>query len=150
MPAGSSGRIFVGSPMRFEGYTNGGTKEEQRGLLATGDVGHFDISGRLFVDGRDDDMVVSGAENVFPSEVEELLAHHPAIAEVAVVGIDDEEFGQALKAVIVLRSGTALDVEAVRAHVAENLARYKVPRQVAFVDELPRSATGKVLKRSLR
>jgi fatty-acyl-CoA synthase len=149
LPAGSSGRIFVGSPMRFDGYTAGGSKEAQRGLLSSGDMGHFDAAGRLFIDGRDDDMIVSGGENVFPGEVEELLTHHPAIAEVVVIGIDDEEFGQALKAVIVRRVGIALNVEGVRRHVGENLARYKVPRQVVFVDELPRSATGKVLKRRL-
>jgi len=150
VPAGVTGRIFVGSPLRFDGYTTGGSKEAQRGLLSSGDVGHFDGKGRLFIDGRDDDMIVSGGENVFPGEVEELLSHHPAIAEVAVVGIEDEEFGQALKAVIVVRPEAPLDEEGVRQHVAVNLARYKVPRQVVFVDELPRSATGKVLKRNLR
>jgi fatty-acyl-CoA synthase len=150
VPAGVSGRIFVGSPNRFGGYTTGGTKEAQRGLLSSGDVGHFDDDGRLFVDGRDDDMIVSGGENVYPGEVEELLSHHPAVADVAVVGIDDDEFGQALRAVVVVRPGATLDVETVRHFVADNLARFKVPREVVFVDELPRSVTGKILKRTLR
>ncbi|HKA03444.1 MAG TPA: AMP-binding protein, partial [Acidimicrobiales bacterium] len=146
---GRTGRIFVSSPMRFDGYTTGGSKEVQRGLLSTGDLGHFDEDGRLFVDGRDDDMIVSGGENVFPSEVEELLSHHPLIADVAVVGIADDEFGQALKALVVLKPGATLPPEHVQRHVAENLARYKVPRQVVFIHELPRSEVGKVLKRTL-
>ena len=149
VPVGESGRIFVGNPMRFDGYTTGGSKEMQRGLLSSGDVGHFDRSGLLYIDGRDDDMIVSGGENVFPGEVEELLSHHPLIAEVAVVGVSDDEFGQVLKAFVVCQRGAVLEVDDVRRHVADNLARYKVPRQVSFVDELPRSATGKVLKRSL-
>jgi fatty-acyl-CoA synthase len=149
-PAGTSGRVFVGSAMRFEGYSGGGSKESLDGLLSSGDLGHFDRSGRLFIDGRDDDMIVSGGENVFPSEVEQLLCHHPAIAEVAVVGVPDERFGQALKAVVVRRPGhDGLDAEAVRGYVRERLARFKVPRQVEFVDALPRTPTGKVLKRSL-
>jgi fatty-acyl-CoA synthase len=147
--AGAPGRIFVANEMMFEGYTGGGGKEMVRGLMSTGDVGHFDEGGRLFVDGRDDEMIVSGGENVFPREVEDLLADHGEIEEVAVVGVDDEEFGQRLKAFVVARSGTGLTPDAVKAYVKENLARYKVPRDVVFVEELPRNATGKVLKREL-
>jgi fatty-acyl-CoA synthase len=117
--------------------------------LSSGDLGHFDDHGRLFIDGREDDMIVSGGENVYPSEVEELLAHHPGVAEVAVVGIDDPEFDQALKAFVVKRPGAELDADTVRRHVRDHLARYKVPRQVEFLDELPRNATGKILKRRL-
>ena len=84
LPQGRTGTIFVGSPMAFDGYTGGGDKERSAGLLSTGDVGHFDAAGRLFVDGRDDEMIVSGGENVFPREVEDLLAEHPAVSEVAV------------------------------------------------------------------
>ena len=102
---GETGRIFVGNEMQFEGYTGGGSKDVVDGLLSSGDVGHFDGDGRLFVDGRDDDMIVSGGENVFPAEVEDLLSDHEAIAEVAVFGVDDEKFGQRLKAVVVLRDG---------------------------------------------
>ena len=146
---GKTGRIFVANDMLFEGYTGGGGKEELDGLLSTGDVGHLDDDGRLFVDGRDDDMIVSGGENVFPREVEDLLANHDAVAEVAVIGVDDDQYGQRLKAFIVTRDGSDLDVDAVKSHVKSNLANYKVPRDVEFLDSLPRNATGKVLKREL-
>ena len=146
---GEIGRIFVGNAARFDGYTSGTTKESRLGLLASGDVGHFDAEGYLYVDGREDDMIISGGENVYPSEVQELLAHHPAIAEVAVVGVPDEEFGQALAAFVVAREGRPLTVDQVRAFVRERLARFKVPRRVVFLDELPRTATGKVLTREL-
>jgi acyl-CoA synthetase (AMP-forming)/AMP-acid ligase II len=146
---GEGGRIFVANEMMFDGYTGGGGKEIVRGLMSTGDVGRFDSEGRLFVDGRDDEMIVSGGENVFPREVEDLLAGHDAIEDVAVVGVADKEFGQRLKAFVVARNGAKLTEEAVKAYVKENLARYKVPREVVFLAELPRNATGKVLKREL-
>ena len=98
---GETGRIFVGNDLQFEGYTGGGNKDVIDGLMSSGDVGHFDDEGRLFVDGRDDDMIVSGGENVFPQEVEELLEGHDAVKEAAVFGVDDEKFGQRLKAVVV-------------------------------------------------
>jgi acyl-CoA synthetase (AMP-forming)/AMP-acid ligase II len=147
---GDSGRIFVGNEMQFEGYTGGGGKDVIDGLLSSGDVGHFDEDGRLFVDGRDDDMIVSGGENVFPAEVEDLLSGHEAVAEVAVFGVDDEKFGQRLKAVVVVRDGANLSEDDVKKHVKANLAAYKVPRDVEFMDELPRTSTGKVLKRELK
>jgi fatty-acyl-CoA synthase len=147
---GDTGRIFVGNEMQFEGYTGGGNKDVIDGLMSSGDVGHFDAAGRLFVDGRDDDMIVSGGENVFPAEVEELLSGHDAVADVAVFGVDDEKFGQRLKAVVVKRAGTSLDEKAVKEYVKSNLAGYKVPREVEFMDELPRTSTGKVLKRELK
>lgn len=149
LPAGQTGGIFVTNVSLFNGYTDGANKRFVDGMMSTGDVGHFDAAGRLFVDGRDDDMVVSGGENVFPQEVEELLVAHPAIRDVAVIGVDDKEFGKALRAFVVLRSGHQLTEDEVRAYVKENLARYKVPRRVAFLDELPRNPTGKVLKREL-
>ena len=150
VPDGETGRIFVGNEMSFEGYTGGGGKEVVDGLLSSGDVGHFEERGRLFIDGRDDEMIVSGGENVFPREVEDLLASHEAIDEAAVIGVDDERFGQRLKAFVVVTSGAALDEAAVKDHVKANLARYKVPRDVEFLDELPRNPTGKVVKRDLR
>ncbi|HEY2536218.1 MAG TPA: acyl-CoA synthetase [Solirubrobacteraceae bacterium] len=146
---GEGGRIFVANEMVFEGYTGGGNKEIVRGLMSTGDVGHFDAGGRLFVDGRDDEMIVSGGENVFPREVEDLLSDHEQIEEAAVVGVPDEKFGERLKAFVVLRESAQLDEESVKEYVKANLARYKVPREVVFLDELPRNATGKVLKREL-
>ncbi len=149
VPRGENGRIFVANEMVFEGYTGGGGKEIVGGLMSTGDVGRMDSGGRLFVDGRDDEMIVSGGENVFPREVEDLLADHEGIEEAAVIGVDDEKFGQRLKAFVVARQGSDLDEEKVKDYVKHNLARYKVPREVVFVDELPRNATGKVLKREL-
>ncbi len=149
VPQGAVGRIFVGNEMSFEGYTGGGGKEVIDGLLSSGDVGHFDEEGRLFIDGRDDEMIVSGGENVFPREVEDLLADLDGVVEVAVIGVEDAEFGQRLKAFVVLRDGAELDAGQVNAHVKANLAGYKVPREVEFLAELPRNATGKVLKREL-
>ncbi|MGO9885093.1 MAG: acyl-CoA synthetase [Solirubrobacteraceae bacterium] len=146
---GQTGRIFVGNASQFEGYTGGETKEQIAGLMSSGDVGHFDEKGRLFIDGRDDDMIVSGGENVFPGEIEELLAGHEAIEEVAAIGVDDEQFGQRLKAFVVLRDGKDLSEDEVKAYVKDNLANYKTPREVAFIEELPRNPTGKVLKREL-
>jgi fatty-acyl-CoA synthase len=149
VPAGESGRIFVGSSMQFEGYTGGGSKEVVQGLMATGDIGHFDENGRLFVDGRDDDMIVSGGENVFPAEVEDLLGAMDGISEAAVVGVDDDKYGKRLRAYVVQDGGASLSEDEVKGYVKSNLARYKVPRDVIFVDELPRNPAGKVVKRKL-
>jgi acyl-CoA synthetase (AMP-forming)/AMP-acid ligase II len=146
---GRTARIFVGNSAQFEGYTGGETKQQLEGLMSSGDVGHFDEKGRLFIDGRDDEMIVSGGENVFPAEVEELLHGHEAIEEVAAIGVEDEKFGQRLRAFVVLRSGSDLSEDEVKSYVKDNLARYKVPREVIFLEELPRNPTGKVLKRDL-
>ncbi|WP_198036845.1 AMP-binding protein [Nocardia sp. BMG51109] len=148
-PAGVTGRVFVGNASQFEGYTGGGGRERVDGLMATGDLGHFDSAGRLFIDGRDDDMIVSGGENVFPGEVEELLNAHRRIREAAVIGVPDREFGARLKAFVV-REDETLSADDVRAYVKATLARYKVPRDVVFLGELPRNPTGKVLGRLLR
>jgi acyl-CoA synthetase (AMP-forming)/AMP-acid ligase II/uncharacterized membrane protein len=149
VPTGQTGRIFVGNEMLFEGYTGGGSKDVIDGLMATGDVGRFDEGGRMFVEGRDDEMIVSGGENVFPQEVEDLLARHEAVAEVAAVGVEDKDFGHRLRAFVVLENGKKASADDLKAHVKRNLARYKVPREIVFLDELPRNATGKVLKREL-
>jgi acyl-CoA synthetase (AMP-forming)/AMP-acid ligase II len=149
VPRGEVGRIFVGNEMSFEGYTGGGGKDVIDGLLSSGDVGHIDAAGRLFIDGRDDEMIVSGGENVFPREVEDLLSDHEAVVEAAVIGVDDEEFGQRLKAFVVLDEGAEVSEEDLKRHVKAHLAGFKAPREVEFVDELPRNATGKVLKREL-
>jgi fatty-acyl-CoA synthase len=146
---GETGRIFVGNELVFDGYTGGGNKDVVNGLMSTGDVGHMDEGGRLFVDGRDDEMIVSGGENVFPREVEDLLSHHDAVDEAAVVGVDDEKFGQRLRAFVVLTSDGAASEDDLKSYVKSNLASYKVPREIVFLDELPRNATGKVLKREL-
>ncbi|HET8821015.1 MAG TPA: AMP-binding protein [Thermoleophilaceae bacterium] len=146
---GETGRIFVGNEMLFEGYTGGGSKDVIGNLMATGDVGRLDDGGRLFVEGRDDEMIVSGGENVFPKEVEDLLSRHDAVNDVAAVGVDDEDFGQRLKAFVVLESGKKATEDELKGYVKKNLARFKVPREIEFIDELPRNATGKVLKREL-
>jgi fatty-acyl-CoA synthase len=149
VPAGTIGRVFVGNATRFEGYTGGGSKESIGGLLSTGDLGRFDSAGRLFIEGREDDMIVSGGENVFPGEVEDLLAAHPGVAEVAVVGVPDDAFGQRLVAYVVRRPRARVTAEQLRRSVAAALARHKVPRDILFVDALPRTTTGKVLRRVL-
>jgi acyl-CoA synthetase (AMP-forming)/AMP-acid ligase II len=149
VPPGETGRIFIGNQLAFEGYTGGGDKEHLGDLLSSGDVGHFDDDGRLFIDGRDDEMIVSGGENVFPREVEDLLSDHEAIDEAAAIGVEDEEFGQRLRAFVVKEEGKDVSEEDLKGYVKQNLARYKVPREIVFVDELPRNATGKVMKREL-
>jgi fatty-acyl-CoA synthase len=146
---GETGRVFVRGPFLFEGYTDGKSKEILDGFMRTGDTGHLDENGLLFVDGRDDDMIVSGGENVYPGEVEHAIATHPDVVDAAVIGVPDAEFGQRLKAYVVVRSGASVDADAIRTHVRSALARYKVPRDVEFVDELPRNPTGKVVKRDL-
>jgi fatty-acyl-CoA synthase len=147
--ADTKGRIFVGSELAFGGYTGGGHKEIIDGLLSSGDVGHFDASGLLFVDGRDDDMIVSGGENVYPAEIENLLLERADIADVVVLGVEDADFGQRLRAFVVTSGGATVTEDEIKAHVRANLARYKVPRDVIFLDELPRNPTGKVLRREL-
>jgi acyl-CoA synthetase (AMP-forming)/AMP-acid ligase II len=149
VPVGETGRIFVGNSMLFDGYTGGGHKESIDGLMSSGDVGRFDEAGHLFVEGRDDEMIVSGGENVFPKEVEDCLARHDGVAEVAAIGVDDDEFGKRLRAFVVRADGADVSEDDLRAHVKSNLARYKVPRDFVFLDELPRNATGKILKREL-
>jgi acyl-CoA synthetase (AMP-forming)/AMP-acid ligase II/uncharacterized membrane protein len=148
---GESGQIFVGNDLLFEGYTGGGSKEMRDGLMTTGDLGHFDADGLLFVEGRSDDMIVSGGENVYPGEVEDVIGKLPGVAECAVVGVPDPQFGQALQAFVVRAGrGARVTEDSVRAHVRNKLARYKVPKSVVFVKELPRNATGKVVKKELR
>ena len=144
---GEIGRIFAGNSMLFEGYTGGGNKEIIDGLMSTGDVGRIDEAGRLVIEGRDDEMIVSGGENVFPKEVEDCLTDHPAVAEAAAIGVEDAEFGMRLRAFVSIY-GPVTDAE-LKDHVKSYLARYKVPREIIFMDELPRNATGKLLKREL-
>ena len=149
VPAGATGRIFVGNSAQFQGYTGGGTKETIHGLMSSGDLGHFDAAGRLFVDGRDDEMIVSGGENVFPGEVEDALTAHPDVVDAAVIGVPDDDYGQRLRSFVVARQGASLTEHDVKDYVKGRLARFKVPRDVIFVDQLPRNPTGKVVKRLL-
>lgn len=150
VPTGQIGQIYVGNEMLFEGYTAGNGQDLRDGLLGTGDLGHVDAHGLVHVNGRADDMVVSGGENVFPRPVEELLAQLPQVREVAVVGVPDAEFGQRLAAHLVLHHGQQLTGDEVREYLRHYLARFSVPRDVYFLDELPRNATGKVIPRLLR
>ncbi|MGV0635195.1 long-chain-fatty-acid--CoA ligase FadD2 [Mycolicibacillus trivialis] len=150
LPQGQVGRIFVGNFFPFQGYTGGGGKQIIDGLLSSGDVGYFDETGLLFVSGRDDEMIVSGGENVFPAEVEDLISGHPEVVEATALGVDDREWGARLRAFVVRREGSEVDEDAIKLYVKERLARYKVPRDVLFLDELPRNPTGKILKRELR
>ena len=147
--ANKRGRIFIRSAARFEGYTDGRNKQMIDGYMSSGDMGHFDENGLLFVDGRDDDMIVSGGENVFPQEVENLLVEREDVSDAAVVGVDDVDFGKRLRAFVVLKPGARQNAEQMKLYVKNNLARHKVPRDVVFIDELPRNATGKLLRRVL-
>jgi fatty-acyl-CoA synthase len=150
VPTGEIGRVFVGNGMLFEGYTRAGSEVQTHdGLMATGDLGRLDRNGRLSLTGRGDSMIVSGGENVYPGPVEDLLAAHPQVREVAVIGVDDKDFGQRLAAYVVLTEGANLDADGVRALVKEQLSRFSVPRDVVFLDELPRNPTGKVVTRQL-
>jgi acyl-CoA synthetase (AMP-forming)/AMP-acid ligase II len=150
LPINQIGQIFVRSGTLFEGYSSGGTKRFHDGFMASGDMGYLDANGRLFVAGRDDEMIVSGGENVYPIEVEKILARHPDVADVAVIGVDDEQYGQRLAAFVVFRSDASATPETLKQHVRESLANYKVPRDIIVLDEIPRNPTGKVLRGSLR
>jgi len=147
---GQVGRIFVGNFFPFEGYTGGGGKEVIDGLMSSGDVGYFDADGLLYVSGRDDEMIVSGGENVFPAEVEDLISGHPDVIEATALGVEDKDFGARLRAFVVPKDGVELTEDAIKEYVRDHLARYKVPREVIFLTELPRNPTGKILKRELR
>ena len=149
VPPGTVGRICVNSKARYDGYTGGAGRDVVAGLISTGDLGYFDDRGRLFVVGREDDMIVSGGENVYPSEIEDLLNTDDRVGEAVVVGIDDDQFGQALKAVVVIAAGQQVSAQELKELIANRLARFKVPRVFEFVDALPRNATGKVLRRQL-
>ncbi len=150
VPQGDVGRIFVGNAFPFEGYTGGGHKQIIDGLMSSGDVGYFDEDGLLYVSGRDDEMIVSGGENVFPAEVEDLISGHPEVVEATAIGVEDKEWGHRLRAFVVKKEDASLDEDTIKHYVRDHLARYKVPREVIFLEELPRNPTGKILKRELR
>jgi acyl-CoA synthetase (AMP-forming)/AMP-acid ligase II len=150
VPTGEVGGIYVHNDTQFDGYTSGATKEFHAGFMSSGDVGYLDEAGRLFVVGRDDEMIVSGGENVYPIEVEKALAAHPEVAEAAVIGVDDEQYGQRLAAFVVLEPGGSATSDVLKQHVRDNLANYKVPRELSVLDELPRGSTGKVLRNELK
>jgi acyl-CoA synthetase (AMP-forming)/AMP-acid ligase II len=150
MPAGEVGAIYVRNSTQFDGYTSGKTKDFHEGFMSSGDLGYLDDAGRLFVVGRDDEMIVSGGENVYPIEVEKTLTAHEDVAEASVIGVDDEQFGQRLAAFVVLSDGGSATPDMLKHHVRENLANYKVPRDITILDELPRGSTGKIVRRELQ
>jgi fatty-acyl-CoA synthase len=150
LPQGDVGRIFVGNAFPFAGYTGGGHKQIIDGLMSSGDVGYFDEDGLLYVSGRDDEMIVSGGENVFPAEVEDLISGHPDVVEATAIGVEDKEYGHRLRAFVVKKGDADVDEDGIKHYVRDHLARYKVPREVIFLEELPRNPTGKILKRELR
>ncbi|MFF0611266.1 SDR family NAD(P)-dependent oxidoreductase [Nocardia tengchongensis] len=149
LPAGVTGRIVNKNPSMFHGYSDGRTKEMVGKHMDSGDLGHVDAEGRLFVDGRSDDMIVSGGENVFPQEVEEALLAHPAVADAGAVGVPDDDFGQRLVAAVVLEPGAHVDARTLQRHIKATLAGYKVPREIVFVPELPRTTAGKLRRQQL-
>lgn len=153
---GEVGEIFVRSGLEYAGYTPDpaakvSVKEVVDGHVCTGDMGHFDAQRRLFIDGRADDMIVSGGENIFPGEVEDRLATHSGITDAVVIGVPDPEFGQVLNAFIVLGpDAVAPGEDALKQFVRDGLERYKVPKRFVVLDEIPRNASGKVLRAKLQ
>ncbi len=153
LPNGVVGEIAVRGPQLMRGYWNlaEATAEALRdGWMHTGDAGIVDDEGFLFVQDRTKDMIVSGGENVYPREVEDVLYRHPAVAEAAVIGVPDPKWGEAVKAIVVAKPGTTIDASELMHFCDGQLAGYKRPRSVEFVEALPRNPSGKVLKRELR
>jgi fatty-acyl-CoA synthase len=150
VPTGDVGTIYVRNSTQFDGYTSGKTKDFHEGFMSSGDIGRFDDDGRLFVVGRDDEMIVSGGENIYPIEVEKALVSHSDVAEASVIGVADEQYGQRLVAFVVLNDGASATPDVLKQHVRENLANYKVPRDITILDELPRGNTGKIVRSELQ
>jgi len=149
VPPGVNGQICVGNDMLFEGYVDGGTKAVYDNMMVTGDRGYLDADGRVFVSGREDDMIISGGEKMFPRPVEDLLVTMQQVLDAVVVGVPDREFGQRFAAYVVPKPGATLTETMVCDYVRAHLPRFAVPRDVVFVEDLPRNATGKVLRRRL-
>jgi acyl-CoA synthetase (AMP-forming)/AMP-acid ligase II len=154
LPTGAVGEIAVRSCANMAGYWNRPeeTKElfTDNGFMLTGDVGQVDSAGYLFVVDRVKDLIISGGENIYPAEVERVLADHPAVAEVSVFGIPSARWGEDVKAVVVLCPNTILDGETLIGWARARMASYKLPKSVEFADALPRNPSGKVLRRVLR
>jgi acyl-CoA synthetase (AMP-forming)/AMP-acid ligase II len=151
-PVGShvTGRIFVGGDLTFDAYTGGETKDVVGDMTSTGDMGYFDDLGRLYIVGREDDMIDSGGENVYPRAVENALAEHPDVADSAVIGVPDEDYGERLAAFIVAQPDADLDATALRDYLKDKVSRYEQPRDIEFVTEIPRNPAGKVLRNELQ
>jgi fatty-acyl-CoA synthase len=144
-PPGETGEIFIKSAILFEGYTSGEEKKSIDGYMSIGDLGHLDEEGYLFIEGRADDMVVVGGENIYPIEIEQTIQSVDGVNEASVFGVEDEEYGKILVAVY---EGDP-ETDKIEAHCKDELASYKVPKRFFKLDELPRTSTGKVIKRDL-
>ncbi|OBI93168.1 AMP-binding protein [Mycobacterium sp. 1245805.9] len=144
-----TGRIFVGGELASEGYTDGGAKAVVGTMTSTGDMGYLDNSGRLYIVGREDDMIISGGENVYPRAVENALAEHPDIADNAVIGVPDEQFGHRLAAFVVPHSGRSLDPQGLRDYLKGRVSRFEQPRDINIVESIPRNPAGKVVRKEL-
>jgi acyl-CoA synthetase (AMP-forming)/AMP-acid ligase II len=144
-----TGRIFVGGELTTKGYIGGGAKTVIDQMASTGDMGYLDNSGRLYIVGREDDMIVSGGENVYPRALENALAEHPDVAENAVVGVPDEQFGRRLAAFVVARTQRRIDVAALREYLKGKVSRFEQPRDIHVVDSIPRNPAGKVIRKEL-
>ena len=149
VPAGTTGEIWVRGDQVAGEYAGAGDGTDE-GWFRTKDAGSFDAEGYLYVDGRLDDVIVRGGENISPGEVEDVLHRHPAVADVAVIGVPDPEWGEAVAAIVVLEVGSEASAETLREWVREHLRSSKTPALVTFRDELPYNATGKLLRRVLR
>lgn len=153
LPAGGIGEIICRSTQVMNGYWKRDEETQaviQNGWFHTGDMGYLDDRGYLYIYDRKRDMIITGGENVYPAEVENVLYGHPAIADVAVIGVPDQHWGEAVKAVVVLKPGASLSAEELIAHARDHVAGFKIPKSVDFVSDLPRNATGKVLRRLIR
>lgn len=154
VPPGEVGELLIRTPLSITDYLGEHAQGESRatadGYFRIGDYGRLDEDGYLYITGRAKDMVVRGGVNIFPAEIEDVLAGHPDVAAAAVIGVPDEEFGEQLAAFCELRPGATVDTERLRGYAAERLAKHKVPRSVAFVAALPRNGIGKVVKNRLR
>ena len=144
-----TGRIFVGGELTTEGYIGGGAKAVIERMTSTGDMGYLDNSGRLYIVGREDDMIVSGGENVYPRALENALAEHPDIAENAVIGVPDEQFGRRLVAFVVPRPRTDIDALALREYLKGKVSRFEQPRDIHIVGSIARNPAGKVIRKEL-
>jgi acyl-CoA synthetase (AMP-forming)/AMP-acid ligase II len=147
VPAGVSGRIWVRGDQVATEYAGLGAATDSRGFFDTRDRGRLDEEGYLFIEGREDDTIIRGAENIAPAEIEEVLLRHPEVIDAVVVGIPDEEWGQHLEAAVVTRPGAAVSGEDLRAHVRAALRGSKTPDLIASWPELPRTETGKIIRR---
>ena len=148
-----TGRIFVGGELASDGYTGGSVVEEAKavldGMTSTGDMGYLDEAGRLYIVGREDDMIISGGENVYPRAVENALAEHPDVADNAVIGVPDERFGHRLAAFVVLAPDSNVDETALREYLHDKVSRFEQPRDIRIVSSLPRNPAGKVIRKEL-